>query len=264
MENVLNIIFENQTDAYSAINKLKELNASQDISLAEMYVVKKDNSGKVTLKTSSGNNFRYTSGFGLIGSLAGILAGPNGILLGAGYGMLLGMFGDMLDKDDTEEYLKLLSYKLPNNKIMLVAHVWEDWATPLNIALEPLNCSIERISVEEQVAQELQEIDNEFTMQFEAVNQELKSAIGNEKTKLQTKIADIKNNRNLKIAEFKSNAKQQSEELKELLIIDKSEKKSFEKSIKETFNSLIPSKKSSKEQKVYHLPNNNAYQTIYS
>lgn len=245
MEKVLNITFNNEKDTYKAARDLKALHNSNDLELAEMYVITKNNEGKIALKTGTGTNFSYTAGFGLIGSLAGFLIGPQGILFGAGYGMLLGMVGDLMDLEDSERYLKAIANDIPNNSTMLVAHVWEDWKAPLDTILEPYECNVKRIVVADELNKEFEAFETELNEEIKEAELNFEHQVGEEKAKAKARLEKLVATKNERMAAFEAETKKNSEELKELLVKEKSKLSTTAKKYKNKFKSLVKKENSS-------------------
>lgn len=239
MEKVLNITFSTEKETFKAARDLKALHNANDLELAEMYVISKNNQGKISLKTGTGSDFKYTAGFGLIGSLAGFLIGPQGILFGAGYGMLLGMVGDLMDLEDSERYLKAIAADIPNNSTMLVAHVWEDWKAPLDTVLEPYQCTVKRIVVADELNKEFDAFEAELNQEIEDAQNNFNQQVGEEKAKAKSKLEKLKADKDERMSAFQAETRKNSEELKELLVKEKSIIAKTAKKYKAKLKSLV-------------------------
>ena len=83
--NVLVVSFPEGEDsnAYEAITRLKELDAQGQCSLEAAAVVARSENGEITEKDEVGDEFLAgTAGGGLIGLVVGIIGGPLGVLIG--------------------------------------------------------------------------------------------------------------------------------------------------------------------------------------
>lgn len=96
MENVLIVVFEEESKAYQALSELKTKPGQSTVLEAGVIANEK---GALQVKdgwTNADSATTWASG-GLIGGLIGVLGGPVGMLLGASLGMLL---GGSLDESD--------------------------------------------------------------------------------------------------------------------------------------------------------------------
>ena len=152
MERIVQALFTTEKDAFKGLLAIQELAALQDISLGEFYVLSKDENGNTSIRTAEdeAEGLSVMSG-GIIGGLVGLLAGPLGFLVGIGAGMVVGAAGDTVRAEGVSDYLDKVSANIPAGKSLLIAHVWEDWETPVNTVLEPLNAEVHRTNVDDDV-----------------------------------------------------------------------------------------------------------------
>ncbi|HEY0177501.1 MAG TPA: hypothetical protein VGC08_14055, partial [Pedobacter sp.] len=131
MERMIQALFSTETEAFKGLLAIQQLDAVQDISLGESYVLSKDENGKTSIRSAKDEAQGYSAiGGGIIGGLIGLLAGPLGLLVGIGAGMVTGAAGDTIRAEGVSDYLDKVSVNIPAGKSLLVAHVWEDWETP--------------------------------------------------------------------------------------------------------------------------------------
>src|SRR3954449_5142706 len=95
-ENVIVTAFSEDSRAYEALARLKELAADDQIRLHDGAVVERAEDGTLRLRDEAGNQ---DDGLGMltggtIGLLIGVLAGPIGVLLGGAVGLLTGAIVD--------------------------------------------------------------------------------------------------------------------------------------------------------------------------
>lgn len=129
MENIVAVIFDVESEAYQAFTELKQAPFADDYAVTEAALVKVEN-GQVSMldgldNTGATSGQSATEGM-LIGSLIGILGGPIGVLLGAGYGALVGGTVDAADVADSASILEVISGKLYEGEVAIVALVKED------------------------------------------------------------------------------------------------------------------------------------------
>ena len=152
MEKMIQALFDSETDAFRGLQAIQQLGLTKDISIGETYVLTKDADGNTAIRSAKDEaEGSGALGGGLIGGLIGLLAGPLGLIVGVAGGMLAGSAGETLRAESVSDYLDAVSEKIPNGKSVLVAHVWEDWETPLNSVLLPITAEVSRFNVHDDV-----------------------------------------------------------------------------------------------------------------
>lgn len=168
MERVIQALFSSEEQAFKGLLAVQELDRLQDISLGEYYVLSKDLSGTVAIRTAKDEAEGYSAiGGGIVGGLLGLLAGPLGFLVGIGAGMVAGAAGDTVRAEGVSDYLDAVSANIPAGKSLLVAHVWEDWEKAVDVVLEPFGADVYRLNINDEifvpVQTELQQINTQIT-----------------------------------------------------------------------------------------------------
>ena len=152
MEKMIQALFDSESEAFKGLQAIQQLDATQDISLGDSYVLTKDENGVVSLRSAKDEAEGYSAiGGGILGGLVGLLAGPLGFLVGIGAGMVVGAAGDTVRAEGVSDYLDEISANIPNGKSVLIAHVWEDWEAPVDTVLSPLSNDIRRTNLEDEV-----------------------------------------------------------------------------------------------------------------
>lgn len=152
MEKMIQAIFNTEVEAFKGLHALQELDLTKDISIGETYVLTRDLQGQVNIR--SAKNESEGSGVisgGLLGGLIGLLAGPFGFIVGVAGGMIAGSAGETLKAEGVSDYLDSIAENVPNGKSVLIAHVWENWETPVDTVLLPLTSELKRFNVDEHV-----------------------------------------------------------------------------------------------------------------
>jgi uncharacterized membrane protein len=168
MERIVQALFTTEKEAFKGLLAVQELAALQDISLGEYYVLSKDERGITSIRSAQdkAEGLSAISG-GIVGGLVGMLAGPLGFLVGIGAGMVVGAAGDTVRAEGVSDLLAQMSANIPNEKSLLVLHVWEDWEEPINTVLEPLTSDIHRLNVNDDVfvpaESDLESLNKEIT-----------------------------------------------------------------------------------------------------
>jgi uncharacterized membrane protein len=145
-ENVIVTTFSEESRAYEALARLKELAGEDQIDLHDGAVVERAQDGTLHLRDESGNEDEglATLTGGTIGLLIGILAGPFGVLLGGAVGLLAGAIVDAEDDDETDSVLEHISRSIGNGETALIADVSESGPAPVDGAMATLDGRVMR------------------------------------------------------------------------------------------------------------------------
>ena len=138
--NAMVTTFSEDSRAYEALARLKELAAEGQIDLHDAGVVERAQDGTLHVRDESGNedDGLATLTGGTIGLLIGILAGPLGVLLGGAVGVLAGAIVDAEDDEETDSVLEHISRSIANGETALLADVGESGPAPVDGALAAL------------------------------------------------------------------------------------------------------------------------------
>ena len=145
-ENVIVTTFSEDSKAYEALARLKELAAEDQIDMHDGAVVERAQDGTLHLRDESGNEdegFATQTG-GTVGLLIGILAGPLGVLLGGAVGLLAGAIVDAEDDDETDSVLEHISRSIGNGETAVLADLDESAPAPLDGAMAALDGRVTR------------------------------------------------------------------------------------------------------------------------
>src|SRR3954468_9121268 len=145
-ENVIVTAFSEDSRAYEALARLKELAAEDQIDLHDGAVVERAQDGTLHLRDEAGNEddgFATLTG-GTIGLLIGILAGPLGVLLGGAVGLLAGAIVDAEDDDETDSVLEHISRSIGNGETAVLADAGESGPAPVDGAMAALEGRVTR------------------------------------------------------------------------------------------------------------------------
>ncbi|MDX6715182.1 MAG: hypothetical protein QOH30_1740 [Baekduia sp.] len=145
-ENVIVTTFSQDSRAYEALARLKELAAQSQIDLHDGAVVERAQDGTLHLRDEAGNedDGLATLTGGTIGLLIGILAGPIGVLLGGAVGLLAGAIVDADDDDETDSVLEHISRSIGNGETAVLADVGESGSAPVDGAMAALDGRVTR------------------------------------------------------------------------------------------------------------------------
>jgi len=145
-ENVIVTTFSEDSRAYEALARLKELAAQDQIDLRDAAVVERAQDGTLHLRDDAGNEDEglATLTGGTIGLLIGILAGPLGVLLGGAMGLLAGAIVDAEDDDETDSVLEHMSRSIGNGETAVLADLDESGPAPVDGAMAALDGRVTR------------------------------------------------------------------------------------------------------------------------
>jgi uncharacterized membrane protein len=148
MDSVIVVNFGEDSKAYEALTKLKELDSQRQIDLAEAAVVVRREDGQLETKDVVGDeSLSGTATGGIIGLIVGILGGPLGVLLGGATGVLIGSLFDVDDDDETDSVLGELGRSVRVGRTALLAEVEEQSPEVVDTAMAELGGTIVRRDV---------------------------------------------------------------------------------------------------------------------
>ncbi len=188
MDNMVIVVFDDESRAYEGYRVLKELHAEGTITLYAQTVIAKDADGKPVVQRSETQGPLGTAVGVLTGSLVGALGGPVGMAAGAAIGTLGGATFDYATAIVGTDFLHDATSQLAPGKAALVAEVGEDWTLPLDTRMEAIGGSVlrrRRVDVmDAQINRDLEALDAGIA----ALDAEYDQATGEAKAKLQAKI----------------------------------------------------------------------------
>ena len=156
-QNILVTVFNVESEAYQAIAELKQQYRGNSWFVTEAALIKKEGESfkTIDLFDSKVHTADDTVIGGLIGMCVGVLGGPIGMLLGAGYGALVGNSVDVIDTMDAASLLEQIAGKLDDGMIALVALAEEETPEALDAQFSKFNTVVARFDAAV-VAQEVE------------------------------------------------------------------------------------------------------------
>jgi len=210
MEDMLVVVFDNETKAYEGSRALHQLDNEGSITVYAESVIKKDGNGTVSMLQGGGDFPVRTVGGTAIGSLIGALGGPIGLGLGALAGSFAGLMGDLYAAGVNTDYLSDVSAALTPGKCAVVADVSEEWVTPVDTRMEAAGGVVFR-SLKSAVEDDLRARDvAELKQEIAQLQAEHAQAQAERKAKIQARIDSL----NAKLQTKVDQAKQRSEQIK--------------------------------------------------
>ena len=150
MENVIAVNFGEDSKAYEALTKLKELDRQRQIDLAAAAVVVRREDGQIETKDVVGDeSMSGTATGGLVGLVIGILGGPFGVLLGGATGLLIGSLFDVYDDEETDSVLTEFGRSVEVGHTSLLAQVDEQSPEVVDAAMAELGGTVLRRSADD-------------------------------------------------------------------------------------------------------------------
>ena len=200
MENIVVSAFRNVQDATAGLNRLKELDQLNDITIYNMVMIRKTAEGKFEFLYQDGPDTQDLPAKGaMAGTLVGALAGPIGMAIG----MLTGVMVGSADEDDTDEmsreFLDDVNKRLAIDAIAIVLDVEEDGEFMINSYLEPFNGVIARRDTADEFDKYDQEQWKKLNDEIAKEEEQLKQAREEDKAAIKARIAKLKSERDEKI-----------------------------------------------------------------
>jgi uncharacterized membrane protein len=148
--NVISVSFDPDSNAYTALTALKELDSQGQLNLEAAAVVLRGEDGQIEVKDRVGSNdFAGAASGGLLGLLIGIIGGPLGVLIGGTYGLMLGSLVDLDELEETDSVLSQISASARPGHTALLAQVTEQSPEVVDTAMASLGGSVLRRSVDD-------------------------------------------------------------------------------------------------------------------
>jgi len=191
MERMLVVVFDDEKRAYEGSRALHQLDGDGSIAIHAESVIEKKADGTAAVKQAEGDFPIRTLEGTALGGLVGLLAGPVGLAVGAGAGLMVGSIDDLYAAGVDAEFLDEVSAKLVPGKCAVVADVSEEWVTPVDTRMEALGGVVfraARTSVQDDMAaREVAETRKEIAQ----LKIEHAQAHADRKAKLQAKIDSL-------------------------------------------------------------------------
>ena len=134
MQNIISVIFDNESDGYQMITELRQEPVAEQAAIMQMVLVKCDKDGLTVCDRYDGiaRSAEGTVIGGLTGSLIGILGGPLGVLFMGTSGALMGKMADVGGAAAGEALLETVAAKLVEGDAALIILAEEEDETYLD------------------------------------------------------------------------------------------------------------------------------------
>ncbi|EDM35799.1 hypothetical protein PBAL39_06456 [Pedobacter sp. BAL39] len=193
MEKMIQALFDTEEDAFKGLQVVQQLDVVKDLSIGEIYVLAKDLDGKIAIRSAKDTSEGMAAvGGGILGGLLGLLAGPLGLIVGVAGGMIAGAAGETLKAEELSDYLDDIAANIPDGKAVLIAHIWEDWETPLDTMLSPLTTDIRRFSINEKFFLPVQTEMDKLEADIIVADQKLGASTAQDGAEWEATLVDLK------------------------------------------------------------------------
>jgi uncharacterized membrane protein len=196
MNKMLVAVFDNENNAFEALNALKDLHDKGDITLFATGVVSKNEKGELRLNTTEDQGPIGTATGLLAGSLLGLIGGPVGLALGAITGSIAGLVFDVDNNDVNITFADEVSDALQKGKTAVIAEIDESWTIPVDTKLEALNGLVFRRLRDEVAEDQLARESEAIAAEFRNLKEELKEAKEEDKARIKSAIEKLQNKAN--------------------------------------------------------------------
>ncbi len=200
MQNVLVSVFEVESEGYQAITELKNAPATDGSLISQAVLVKKED-GAIKVLDSFDTGVKTaddTALGGLLGMCIGILGGPIGMLLGAGWGSLMGMRIDASDAGEAASLIEQIAGRLDDG-VTLIGLTDEEDESVLDNSLSAYKTVIARFdaAVVSQEVETAREMQKEMARQARADlrnqrKEEFREKVNEKRNKLKAQFASLK------------------------------------------------------------------------
>ena len=202
MQNIVAVLFRNESEGYQAITELRQAAATDRYTILQMALIKRQGQTVSVCDSfdsgiQTGNNVMIG---GLTGALIGILGGPVGVLLMGSYGMLAGSLTGSAEAMDNAALIEMVSSKLLDGEIALIALAEEASEAELDARLGKFDVEIARFdaAVVAEEVEEAQKIQKEMDKMARKELREVKKAerkknIEEKRAKISADFAAFKN-----------------------------------------------------------------------
>ena len=191
--NVNSVAFEDDSNAYTALTTLKQLDTQGQLKVEAAAVVARGDDGKLVVKDQVGDVDPVgTVSGGTLGLLIGILGGPLGVLVGGTYGLMVGSLFDLGEADETESVLSQIATSVRPGRTALLAQVTEQSPEVLDTAMTGLGGTVLRRPVDDVEAEIAAAEEAQREAKREANKELMRGRRESTKEQVQAKVQDLK------------------------------------------------------------------------
>lgn len=188
MSKMMVAAFDDESSAYKGAEALRDLHREGSVSVYAAAVVARDADGKVSVKDAADEGPIGTAVGMMTGALVGLLAGPEGVVIGAAAGGMMGASADLINLGVGSDFLDEVGEHLAPGKAAVVAEMEENWVTPVDTRMDELGGTVYRRYRWDVEDEQFERDIAAFDAELDELEAELNEASEENKAKLQAKI----------------------------------------------------------------------------
>jgi len=193
MDKELVIFVPSEAAAYNVLTALEALDDEGSIELYGTTVVARTPDGHIDIKDARAHRAPWGTAIGTgIGALVGLLGGPVGAAVGATIGASFGVVSDLSYTGFPGDFVHDVSATLTNGSYAVLASVWEDWMTPVDLAVVPYGATVLRQSTDDVSVAQLKAEDQALRDEWASFEAAVSNAEGQAKAKLEAHRASLR------------------------------------------------------------------------
>jgi uncharacterized membrane protein len=188
MHKIIVSVFNDEQAAFEGLTALKDLHRDGEITLYATSVVKKSESGWVSL-VQSDDSGPVGLLAGLVGgALVGLLGGPVGVAIGAYAGSMGGALFDMFNAGVGVDFINEVVAQMAPGKVAVVADADETWVTPVETRLGALGATTFRRLPDEIIDEGLIRESQAAKAELDQLQAELRTSTGKARANVEAAI----------------------------------------------------------------------------
>jgi len=207
------IVVPNEAAAYEVVKALKALDNEGSIELYSFSVVSKGTNGSgIAVKDTQHHHEPWGTLLGLsTGALIGLIGGPVGAAVGAAIGGAAGLGGDLAYSGFAGDFVHTVSARLEPGSHAVCASIWEDWTTPVDVAVSPFGAVVLRQATDDLVMAQINADMRALKDEQAHIDAEIARATGDAKKKLEAKRDELRAKQAAELAKLRARAKKLEE-----------------------------------------------------
>ena len=191
MEKFFKVILNDEEQAFKASQEIVNLAEQGEIKVNELFIITRKENGEIKILDVKSGKVPYTTSGSMIGGLLVILGGPIGVLFGMTTGMMAGGIGDLIRMSKSKKFVDKATKAIPQGQTAILGNIIETWEIPLNTTLKPFESQIQRISIDEALANFAEEEQQKINIDIDALQHKIKNSSEEEKDKLEYELSKL-------------------------------------------------------------------------
>jgi NAD-dependent dihydropyrimidine dehydrogenase PreA subunit len=133
----------------------------------------------------------HSSSGGVFIALSRQIIMDGGVLFGMTTGMMAGGIGDLIRMSKSKKFVDKATKAIPQGQTAILGNIIETWEIPLNTTLKPFESQIQRISIDEALANFAEEEQQKINIDIDALQHKIKNSSEEEKDKLEYELSKL-------------------------------------------------------------------------